>query len=439
MGATAPVAPPGFDRWEQVIVPGHVGGATDLSIHDVVRQGAVRTVYQPIVDLRSGAVVAAEALSRGPSGTYLERPDHLFAAAAEAGLTTRLDQLCMQRALRAGRASAGALSLFVNAEPTTLAVASTARLLSGLGDRLVVEVTERQLDRDPAGLLRCLDHVRAIGARVALDDLGADPTSTAFLAFVRPDILKLDMALIQGRPSRLIAQTATAVMAYAESHHATILAEGIETESQLRRALALGAELGQGYLLGRPQPVLPHAGAGEGVMHRRSPWAPIPAELTPFHALEQRRVPTRVADIALLLEISKHLEGQAAAQNDLVLLAAFQDAERFTPHTAARYTALARRLPFVAALGVGLPASPAPGVRGANLREDDPLRGEWAVIALSPHYAGALIARDLGDDGPRLNRRFEYAVTHDRALVTVAALATMNRVARQGDAFGSGD
>jgi DICT domain-containing protein len=67
-------------------------------------------------------------------------------------------------------------------------------------------------------------------------------------------------------------------------------------------------------------------------------------------------------------------------------------------------------------------------VRGASILDDDPLRGEWAVIALSPHYSGALIARDLGDTGPRLQRRFEYAVTHDRPLVTAAALATMKRV-----------
>ena len=111
-----------------------------------------------------------------------------------------------------------------------------------------------------------------------------------------------------------------------------------------------------------------------------------------------------------------------------MLLAAFQDAERFTPDTAQRYERLARQLPFVAALGVGLAVYSGRRVRGAALREDDPLRGEWEVIALSPHYAGAFIARDLGDGGPRLERRFEYAVTHDGPLVTAAALTTMNRV-----------
>jgi EAL domain-containing protein (putative c-di-GMP-specific phosphodiesterase class I) len=398
-------------------------------IVEVLRAGAVRTVFQPIVDLHSGSMVAVEALSRGPAGTDLEAPDALFAAAAESGWTLQLDQLCIKRAMRAARSVNEGLAVFINAEPQTLAHPSTARLLGGLGEQLMIEVTERHLARDPAGVLRCLAYVRAVGAGVALDDLGADPTSTAFLSFVQPDVIKLDMALIQGRPTELIGQVATAVMAHAERTGAVILAEGIETEQQRRRALGLGATLGQGYLFGRPGeriddvdlPIASWAGV-------RTPSTPVPDEDTPFRALNARNVTTHVADIGLLLQISKHIEAQASRQSDLVLLAAFQESDRFTAHTAQRYERLAQHLPFVAVLGVGLATTPAKGVRGAALREDDPLRGEWAVIALSPHYAGALIARDLGDDGPRLQRRFQYAVTHDRPLVTAAALTTMNRV-----------
>ena len=406
------------------------GTGLRVQIGDVLRSGAVRTVFQPIVNLRSHAIVAVEALSRGPAGSELERPDAMFAAAANAGWTLQLDQLCIKRAMLAARQVNPRLAVFINAEPQTLAHPSTARLLTGLGEQLVIEVTERHLATDPAGVLRCLEHVRAVGAQVALDDLGTDPTSTAFLAFVQPDIIKLDMALIQGRASELIAQVATAVMAHAERTGAVVLAEGIETEQQRRRALALGATLGQGYFFGRPSDTIPEATdtAAAPWAGARPPSTPVPKEDTPFRALQVRGVTTNVADVALLLEISMHLEAQASRQSDLVLLAAFQDADRFTPQTARRYERVARALPFVAVLGAGLGPTPAVGVRGAALRGDDPLRGEWAVIALSPHYAGALIARDLGDDGPRRERRFEYAVTHDRALVTAAALTTMKRV-----------
>ena len=58
---------------------------------------------------------------------------------------------------------------------------------------------------------------------------------------------------------------------------------------------------------------------------------------------------------------------------------------------------------------------------GARLGTDDPLRGEWNVIAVGPHQAAALVARDLGDTGAEPDRRFDFAVTHDRALVVEAA------------------
>jgi EAL domain-containing protein (putative c-di-GMP-specific phosphodiesterase class I) len=154
--------------------------------------------------------------------------------------------------MSAARTVDAAIAVFINAEPNTLAHPSTARLLAGLNGQLVIEVTERHLTSDPAGVLRCLACVRNLGARVALDDLGADPTSTAFLALVQPDIIKLDLALIQGQPSELIGQVAMAVMAHAERTGALILAEGIETEAHLKRALALGATIGQGYMFGRP-------------------------------------------------------------------------------------------------------------------------------------------------------------------------------------------
>jgi DICT domain-containing protein len=73
-------------------------------------------------------------------------------------------------------------------------------------------------------------------------------------------------------------------------------------------------------------------------------------------------------------------------------------------------------------------AEPAPGVRGADLAADDPLRGEWNVIAVGPTFAGALVARDCGDTGPDAARRFDYAITHDRDLVIAAANSLLVRL-----------
>jgi DICT domain-containing protein len=112
-----------------------------------------------------------------------------------------------------------------------------------------------------------------------------------------------------------------------------------------------------------------------------------------------------------------------------VLLACFQDARHFTPRTAERYARIAGHSPLVAALGVGLGEEPIPGVRGANLAPDDPLRGEWNVLVIGPHQAAALVARDLGDTGPERERRFDFALTHDRDLIAAAARSLLRCLA----------
>ena len=81
-----------------------------------------------------------------------------------------------------------------------------------------------------------------------------------------------------------------------------------------------------------------------------------------------------------------------------------------------------------AALGVGMDAEPAPGVRGIHLSSDEALRGEWNVTVLGPHFGAAFVARDLGDTGPDRERRFDFALTHDRELVTEAARSMMRRL-----------
>ncbi|HJZ36307.1 MAG TPA: hypothetical protein VJ204_08555, partial [Solirubrobacterales bacterium] len=76
-------------------------------------------------------------------------------------------------------------------------------------------------------------------------------------------------------------------------------------------------------------------------------------------------------------------------------------------------------------------ARPGRGIRGADIEPDDRLRGEWDVVVVGPHFAGAFVARDLGEvdgPGPDAERRFEYFLTYDRDLVTDAARALLHRL-----------
>ena len=125
--------------------------------------------------------------------------------------------------------------------------------------------------------------------------------------------------------------------------------------------------------------------------------------------------------------MSMHLENKGREGTEpVVLLACFQEAEHFTERARARFERLALTASFVGAVGAGLASAPAVGVRGASLAETDPLRGEWDVIVVGPHFAGALVARDCGDTGPDLDRRFDAVITYDRPLVIEAARALLS-------------
>lgn len=412
------------------------------SLRSLLAQGALRSVYQPVMDLETRQPVAYEALVRGPSGSRLESPAALFREAERDGLLGSLDLAAQAAAIRGARDAElpNHFALFINVEPSTLHTLAPRALVGIGGDqaaglRIVVEITERAVAARPAELLWTARWIREQGWAIALDDVGAEAASLALMPFLRPEIIKLDLSLIHRAPSQEAVRTISGVLAEAEATGARIVAEGIETPEHLERALALGATLGQGWLFGRPGP-LPRV-----FQRPRHPLDPRPraaraSEGTPAELVFRARTPRRAAK-RHLLAVSRHLEGWATEGRDpAVVLATFQDASRFTPATRHRYAALARCNALVAGLGTGMPETPAAGVRGQSVDPDDKLRGEWDVIVVGPHMAAALIARDVGDDGPDEERRFDLVLTYDRELVLTAARALMARIAPEAPPLG---
>ncbi len=244
-----------------------------VTVRQLLSAGALRTLFQPIVDLDAdGAVVGYEALARGPVGSKLEMPASLFPAVAAEELAGELDRACriraIQDALDAGMGKER--YLFVNAEPAWLEGDAVLDELSetSLGDiSLVVELTERALAASPRDVLEAVRWLRQRGCRIALDDVGVDRRSLALMPFLSPDVIKLDRSITQSEkfdPHH--AHVVNAVGAEAERSGAIILAEGIETQQHLTRARAMGARLGQGWLYGRPEPLTSEA----SLTHRRS-------------------------------------------------------------------------------------------------------------------------------------------------------------------------
>jgi EAL domain-containing protein (putative c-di-GMP-specific phosphodiesterase class I) len=390
-------------------------------------------VYQQFVDLDSGSVVAYEALLRGPAGSPQASPLVLLEAARTAGRLADLERASLRSALSdAGRMTGGRpVTLFVNVEPSTLTKHLDV-VLEELAHRadhvqVVVEITERALADDLAGVLEAAERLRAAGCGIALDDVGVEPASLAFIPLLRPEVVKLDLLLLRTVGDPATIQVAGAVRAYAEESGAEVVAEGVETPADLTRALVLGATLGQGWHWGRGERRL----ADSVFRPERFNPRPIGNVLhgTPYDLIGGvRRI--RRAPKHLLVPLSKTLELTALqARVPPVLLASFERAEYFRPSTAVRYTELARKLPYVGALGVDMPAQPAPGVRGTALNIQDPLATEWTVVVLGAHTSAALMARDLGDTGADGDRGFEFVVTYDRHLVTAAAHAMIGRLA----------
>jgi EAL domain-containing protein (putative c-di-GMP-specific phosphodiesterase class I) len=407
----------------------------------VIRSGGIRAVYQPIVDLATGRPVGYEALARGPLGSPLEMPDALFEAARAEGILGAFDRACRAQALAEAlrQGLRGDDLLFLNVEPAGLEREGVLDrpVEDGLGQvSIVVELTERALASRPSEVLAAVRWLRERGCRIALDDVGIDPRSLGLMPFVAPDVIKLDRGLTQELvPEERGARIINAVRAESERSGAVILAEGIETEAHLRRALAMGAKLGQGWLFGRPGPLDPRRDRPRDRLDHVRSSPPLPRrepeghdKRTPFERIADSDS-VLVGDKRLLLSLSRQLEQEAfAVQGEAVVLATFQHARFFTDSTRQRYERLAESAALVGALGIGMPPRPGAGVRGAGLAPDDRLRGEWDVVVVGPHFAGAFVARDLGDDVADSDRRFEYFMTYDRERVTAAAAALLRHL-----------
>ena len=388
--------------------------------------------FQPITALQDGSVVGFEALTRWPTLGDPD-PEAVFARAAATGRLPGLDQRCLEAAIEHAlrRELPQGTLLALNCEPLGAHLNRAENpLLARAHDelRVMFELTERSLLKHPRALLRKVAGLRADGFGIALDDVGAHPDSLALLDVICPDIVKLDVHLVQSHPTDAQAHILAAVLAHTERTGAVLLAEGIESDEHLEQALALGASLGQGYKFGRPGPL-----AGSVTVS----WTPPPMKHpvqpvgdSPFDVVAGK-VLVRTARKATLIPFSRHIEAQARHATDPpMVLASLQRAQHFTASTSARYRELAPSSALVAIFGRGLPKDLGSGIRGVDLNPDDPLCTQWIVLILGPHHSAALIAREQDPTGsvPEPERRFDLAITYDRVLVTIIARSLLDRM-----------
>ena len=239
----------------------------DLSIlHEIIQQRKLTALFQPILNLKTGEFYGYEGLIRGPSDSTLHSPINLFGAATKQGLTLEVEMLSRQIVLETFVQLNLPGNLFLNVSPETLLHPSfkngcTLDFINKLGlspQRVVIEITENQPTYDFAGMKAALLHYRAMGFKIAIDDLGEGFSSLRLWSELRPEFIKIDMHFVQGVDTDPIKlQFLKSIQLIAESCGTHVIAEGIETHTELSTICDLGIMLGQGYFISRPAPSPP--------------------------------------------------------------------------------------------------------------------------------------------------------------------------------------
>lgn len=213
-------------------------------------------LLQPIVDIWSGSIVAAEALARFPAEPDVSPADVLARAHAR-GAGSALEAACLKAALkRRGEMPSGVL-MCVNISPDALLDPAVQRTLPADLHGVVLELTE-QAATEPGAAQEALLELRGRGALLAIDDASTGYAGLLRLARLRPDIVKLDHGLVAGARDR-VEQSAVieALVSLSRRIGARVLGEGVETLDDLNHLAALDVDYAQGWVIAAPEPTLP--------------------------------------------------------------------------------------------------------------------------------------------------------------------------------------
>jgi diguanylate cyclase (GGDEF)-like protein/PAS domain S-box-containing protein len=241
----------------------------EADLRTAVAERQIDVVYQCLFNLRGGDLIGFEALARWTHPKLGPIPPSVFIPLAEEiGLIVDITQSVLEQATRqlaawqASDASFAHLQVHVNVSGPDLShadfVPRVTRALAASHLRpcsLVLELTENILMERIDGAVEVLEALRQLGVELAIDDFGTGYSSLASLSTLPINALKIDASFVrQLKPGSKHAEIVRAVVSLGSSLGKSVIAEGIETESQLALLEGLGCEGGQGYLLSRPLP-----------------------------------------------------------------------------------------------------------------------------------------------------------------------------------------
>lgn len=247
------------EQIQKAVDDGRERAAKVTRVKAILRERNVEMVFQPAIRTDAPRIEFVEALARFSTKPY-QSPDRWFAAAGEVGLGEELQLLAVRQALEHGLSQLpDPMALSINASPDVILSPSFAAALAGAPlKRIIVEVTEHEAVTRYSALITALAPLRNAGLRVAIDDMGAGFSSLRHILLLKPDIIKLDMALSQGIDSDPARRSlASAMLSFSRETGSQLVAEGVETEAELDTLQALGVNVVQGFLFGQPSAQLP--------------------------------------------------------------------------------------------------------------------------------------------------------------------------------------
>lgn len=222
--------------------------------------------YQPICCLKSGRVRSYEALARWNHPERGTIPPSLFIRLAEeTGLIHQLGERILWMACEQAAQWPQEIAVSVNVSPAQLKKRKLTDIirqtLQGTGlpaHRLEIEITENVLIDNVEFKSSVLNDIRNIGCRISIDDFGTGYSSLSYLWKFPFDKIKIDRSFVQGLSDPTAREIIQAIVSIAAIRSMVIIVEGVETEEQFQIVKAMGCTQAQGYLLGRPSPVVQH-------------------------------------------------------------------------------------------------------------------------------------------------------------------------------------
>ena len=231
---------------------------------DILLKRRIRSVYEPIVEVKTRTVFGYEALARGPRESPLYSPLHLFSVAEEAGLLFQLDCLCRRSGLIGAQGLPDGTKLFLNVRPTAIhdpdfrqdALRHTLESCGLAPGDVVLEISEQESIENFEIFREIRDTYRKLGFQIALDDTGSGYASLEAVVELGPDFIKVDRAFVRGideDPAR--QELLNALQKVADRLGSQIIGEGLDTWEELETLGRLGIRYGQGWLFGEANPL----------------------------------------------------------------------------------------------------------------------------------------------------------------------------------------